>query len=208
MNPRKPAKTGNGAIKFPWQSNGSKGSPLPSQPKRSSPAQAVSIATGEALRHSLPHALSALRFGLAGSCNAHEMCRPLGAPCLHVATILKAMQGPCQLCIARCQQPSEVLSLPHAEPATRQGQQEARALARQAKESEEFLRRRGSEAPAVIALGFLSAAASALAPLVMVSPLGDLMSPEASCQSHSSSQMAEYGVMTVPNCLHVLTLLP
>ena len=186
MNPRKPAKTGNGAIKFPWQSNGSKGSPLPSPPKRSSPAQAISIATGEALRHSLPHALSALRFGLAGSCNAHEMCRPSGAPCLHVAIILKAMLGvlamlgPCQLCIARCQQPSEVLSLPHAEPATRQGQQEARALARQAKESEEFLRRRGSEAPAVIALGFLSAAASALAPLVMVSPPCGLAWPGAS----------------------------
>ena len=77
VNPRKPAKTGNGAIKFPWQSNGSKGSPLPPQPKRTSPAQAISIATGEALRVGPCHALNASRFGLAGTCSAHEMCRSL-----------------------------------------------------------------------------------------------------------------------------------
>lgn len=56
-------------------------------------------------------------------------------------------------------------------------------MARQAKESEDFLRRRGTEAPAVIALGFLSAAASALAPLVMVRPtaLRDSANP---CRLH------------------------
>ena len=58
-----------------------------------------------------------------------------------------------------------------AEPATRDGKREARALGQQVKESEAFLRRRGSEAPAVVALSFLSAAAAALAPLVMVRAL-------------------------------------
>ncbi len=57
----------------------------------------------------------------------------------------------------------------HVEPATKEGKREARALGQQVKESEAFLRRRGNEAPAVVALSFLSAAASALAPLVMVS---------------------------------------
>ena len=61
-----------------------------------------------------------------------------------------------------------IFSLHCAEPATRQGRREARAVGQQVKASEEFLRRRGSEAPAVIALGFLSAAASALSPLIMV----------------------------------------
>ena len=93
MNPRKPAKTGSGAIKFPWQSNGSKGSPLPSQPKRSSPAQAVSIATGEALRHGPPRALSVSRFDLAGSRTVHEMCRPFRMPCLHIVRVRKCMLG-------------------------------------------------------------------------------------------------------------------
>ena len=48
------------------------------------------------------------RFGLAGACSAHEMCRPWRAPCLHVVRVLKAMLGvlamlaPCMMCIARC----------------------------------------------------------------------------------------------------------
>lgn len=61
-----------------------------------------------------------------------------------------------------------LLYLFFAEPATREGKLEARAVKRQVKESDEFLRRKGSEAPAVVALGFLSAAASALAPLLVV----------------------------------------
>ena len=60
------------------------------------------------------------------------------------------------------------MSYDHAEPATKEGKREARALGQQVKESEDFLRRRGNEAPAVVALSFLSAAVSALAPLVMV----------------------------------------
>ena len=61
-----------------------------------------------------------------------------------------------------------LLYLCFAEPATWEGNLEARAVKRQVKESDEFLRRKGSEAPAVVALGFLSAAASAFAPLLVV----------------------------------------
>ena len=61
-----------------------------------------------------------------------------------------------------------LLCLCFAEPATREGKLEARAVKRQVKESDEFVRRKGSAAPAVVALGFLSAAASALAPLLVV----------------------------------------
>ena len=74
-------------------------------------------------------------------------------------------------CFCKATNVSTQLPRDSAEPATREGKREARALGQQVKESEEFLRRRGSEAPAVVALSFLSAAAAALAPLVMVRPL-------------------------------------
>ena len=58
MKPRKPAKSGNGALRFPWQPKGDAVVPLPSPPQRTGPAQAVSIATGG--HHPCPHALQPL----------------------------------------------------------------------------------------------------------------------------------------------------
>ena len=43
----RPTQNGNGAFRLPWQSKGEKkSSPLPSPPQPTSPARAVSIATG------------------------------------------------------------------------------------------------------------------------------------------------------------------
>ena len=46
VKPPKPTQGSNGAFRLPWQAKGEKKSPLPSPPQPTSPARAVSIATG------------------------------------------------------------------------------------------------------------------------------------------------------------------